>query len=230
MSSQRQVYKFSRSGQVIHDNLTLEDATALVNSGSIRYDDHYWTDGMTEWKLVYTNSWVPVAKDKVKAHAGTVSSPGASPALSAKSASSSPVGANPNVLKQNTPPGQESALAAPVEKGFSPYYTYYRSNDDRWAFGLFGGLAHRNGWPKALLLVIRLLTLFLGLPAFAYLFGFGFTSALLLPSLPTANVRSYFDLNNGKPSRDSTDFGRFIKLAAIFVLVLIVIAVFLSRW
>lgn len=227
MSSQRQVYKFSRSGQVIHDNLTLEDATALVNSGSIRYDDHYWTDGMTEWKLVYTNSWVPVAKDKVQAHAGTVSSPGASPALSAKSASPSSVAANPNVFKQNTPPGQESALASPIEKGFSPYYTYYRSNDDRWAFGLFGGLAHRNGWPKSLLLIIRLLSLILIIPGLAYLFGFGSTSALMLPSMPTAQVRSYFDLNNGKPSRDSEDFGRFIKLALIFALIFIAILSYL---
>ena len=228
MTTQRQVYKFSRSGQVIHDNLTLEDATALVNSGSIRYDDHYWTDGMTEWKLVYTNSWVPVAKDKVQTQAGAVSISGASPALSARSAPTSSVAANPNVNKQNTPPGHESVLAAPVEKGFSPYYTYYRSNDDRWVFGLFGGLAHRNGWPKSLLLIIRLLSLILIFPGLSYLFGFGFASALMLPSMPTAQVRSYFDLNNGKPSRDSSDFGRFIKLALICVLIFIAIAFFLT--
>ena len=66
------------------------------------------------------------------------------------------------------------------------------------------------------------------LPGLAYL-GWGFMTMLLIPSLPTSNVQSYYDLNNGKPVQDATDFSRLIKILVVGFIVLVVVVWFLSR-
>ena len=112
----------------------------------------------------------------------------------------------------------------PVEKGFSPYATFYRSNDDRWVFGILGGLAHRYCWPKPLLLLIRILILiaFLqGLPLGIRYLGWGFMTMLLIPLWFASNVRSYYDLNTVAPLQDTTDFSRLIKILVVGFIVLV---------
>ena len=229
MSDAAPVFNISRSGDVIHEGLSLTQVVEGLARQAILPSDYYWTAGMIDWALVSSRQWVlPSAATPVP---GPASAPAAAkpfylnPASSAKATS----GAGPAPSTPGSPPSLpnnpvKTSPAAPVEKGFSPYVTYYRSDDDRWAFGIFGGLAHRNSWPVALLLFIRILTLVTVFPAFFYLFGWGFTAMLLTPSLPTAKVKSYYDLNNGQPSRDSTDMSRLLKLLVIgFFVVLLVI-------
>jgi hypothetical protein len=79
-----------------------------------------------------------------------------------------------------------------------------------------------------MLLLVRLLMLITFFPGLAYL-GWGFTAMLLTPSLPTSNVKSYFDLNNGKPSQDATDLSRLIKILVVGFIVLVVVVWFVSR-
>jgi len=207
MSEENTVFNVSRGGKVIYEGLSLTQMAQGLSIKVILTTDHYWTNGMSDWAPISSRQWVappaPKPSDKPK-------SP--EPAETPKPAT--PV----------VPPNQSAPnpVVGPVEKGFSPYVIYYRSDDDRWAFGIFGGLAHRNGWPKPFLLITRLLTLITFFPALAYIFGVGLTAFMLTPSLPTANVRSYYDLNNGKPSRDVKDFSRLIKIILVGILVLIV--------
>jgi phage shock protein PspC (stress-responsive transcriptional regulator) len=238
MSDASPDFKISRAGKVIHENLSLAQVVQGVASKSIQATDHYWSTGMTDWALVSSRQWavaptpaptpapavtpapvptpkpLPVTPAPVSAVKPTPA-PSTIPPAAAKPAPATPTfQSKPDSPQTKTSPQQQSSvssLAEPVEKGFSPYVTYYRSNDDRWAFGVFGGLAHRNCWPKSLLLLIRVLMLVTFFPALAYL-GWGFTAMLLTPSLPTSNVRSYYDLNKGKPSQDATDMLSLIHI------------------
>jgi phage shock protein PspC (stress-responsive transcriptional regulator) len=227
-------FKISRAGKVIHENLTLAQVAQGVDSKSIQSSDHYWFAGMTDWALVSSRQWAApsyVAPAPAPAQVSTPA-PSSVPPAAAKPAPANPTShSKPDPAQTKTPPPQKTfvpVITEPVEKGFSPYVTYYRSSDDRWAFGIFGGLAHRNCWPKPLLLLVRVLTLVAFFPALAYL-GWGFTTMLLTPSLPTSCVRSYYDLNNGKPSRDSTDFSRLIKILVVGFIVLFVVGWLISR-
>ena len=150
------------------------------------------------------------------------------PATTTTTPPSSP--SRPIPPSRTPPPSQPvvTSLTEPVEKGYSPYVTYYRSDDNRWAFGIFGGIAHRNSWPKPLLLVVRILMLVSIVPAISYI-GWGFTVMLLTPSLPTSKVRSYYDLNNGSPSRDSQDFSRILKLLALLFVLMVAATWFISN-
>jgi hypothetical protein len=65
-------------------------------------------------------------------------------------------------------------------------------------------------------------------PGLAYL-GWGFTAMLLTPSLPTAKVRSYYDLNNGLPSQDATDFNRLVKILVVGFILVVVAAWLVSK-
>ena len=241
MSDASPDFKISRAGKVIHENLSLAQVVQGVASKSIQASDHYWSTGMTDWALVSSRQWaVAPALAPTPAPAAApnpVTAP--VPALAASPTATKPAPtippaqsrpAMPPAATPISPPRQPTAasLANPIEKGFSPYVTYYRSNDDRWVFGIFGGLAHRNGWPKPLLLLIRLLMLFMIFPGIAYL-GWGFTAMLLTPSLPTARVRSYYDLNNGLPSQDSTDFSRFLKILVVGLILVVIAVWFASR-
>ena len=235
-------FKISRAGKVIHENLTLAQVAQGVAAKSIQPSDHYWFAGMNDWALVSSRQWSvpsPVAPTPAPTPAPTqVPTPAPKPTPFATAAPEpAPVQSRPAAAPMRTPPAAstppprqpaEPTLANPTEKGFSPYVTYYRSNDDRWCFGVFGGLAHRNCWPKSLLLLIRILMLITIFPGLAYL-GWGFTTMLLTPSLPTSNVRSYYDLNNGKPSQDSTDFNRLIKILVVGFVVLFVLIWVVSR-
>jgi len=227
-------FKISRAGKVIHENLTLAQVAQGVAAKSIQSSDHYWFAGMTDWALVSSRQWAApsyVAPAPAPAQVSTPA-PSSVPPAAAKPAPANPTSqSKPDPAQTKPPPPQKTfvpVITEPVEKGFSPYVTYYRSSDDRWAFGIFGGLAHRNCWPKPLLLLVRVLTLVAFFPALAYL-GWGFTTMLLTPSLPTSCVRSYYDLNNGKPSRDSTDFSRLIKILVVGFIVLFVVGWLISR-
>jgi phage shock protein PspC (stress-responsive transcriptional regulator) len=81
-----------------------------------------------------------------------------------------------------------------IEKGYSPYAAYYRSKDSRWGYGIFGGLAHRNGWSGSTLFQVRFFTLLFILPALAYVGTWGLFVMLMTPALPTNKVKSYFDV------------------------------------
>ena len=249
MSDASPDFKISRAGKVIHESLSLAQVVQGVASKSIEATDHYWSTGMTDWALVSSRQWavaptpapapapaatpapvptskpVPATPAPVPAVKPTPA-PSSVPPVAAKPAPSIPPSqSKPDSAQAKTPPPQKTfvpVINEPIEKGFSPYVTYYRSSDDRWAFGIFGGLAHRNCWPKPLLLLVRILTLVAFFPALAYL-GWGFTTMLLTPSLPTSCVRSYYDLNNGKPSRDSTDLSRLIKILVVGFIVLFVV-------
>jgi phage shock protein PspC (stress-responsive transcriptional regulator) len=228
MSNPVPLFKFSHAGEVFQEGLTLAQAVKLIAEKSILPTDHYWMEGMTEWKLVSSRIWAN-APESVKVAAPQPVIPKSIPSFSAGASSPQPKPTT-SALPSATKPFSASAPAVvdAVEKGFSPYVTYYRSNDDRWVFGIFGGLAHRNGWPKPLLLLIRLLMLFMIFPGIAYL-GWGFTAMLLTPSLPTAKVRSYYDLNNGLPSQDSTDFSRFFKILVVGLILVVIAVWFASR-
>jgi phage shock protein PspC (stress-responsive transcriptional regulator) len=226
MSDASPDFKISRAGNVIHENLSLAQVAQGIASKSIQATDHYWTAGMADWALLSSRQWaVAPTTALASVSAAPVASKPASPAPTAQSRPVMPPAATPT-----PPPRQPTAasLTNPIEKGFSPYVTYYRSNDDRWVFGIFGGLAHRNVWPKPLLLLIRLLMLFTIVPGIAYL-GWGFTAMLLTPSLPTSKVRSYYDLNNGLPSQDSTDFSRFFKILVVGLILVVIAVWFASR-
>ena len=165
MSTPTPVFKFSRAGKVFLENVSLAEAVKLVANKTIMQTDHYWTDGMADWKLVSSRAW-DNPPEAVKPHALTPA-----PVVA-------PVATKPLV----------------IEKGFSPYATYYRSKDDLWAYGIFGGLAHRNCWSSAQLEWVRFLTLIFIFPAIASLLGWGLMVLYLTPPLPTTGVRSYYDV------------------------------------
>lgn len=186
MSTPTPVFKFSRAGKVFLENVTLAEAVKLVAIKTILPTDHYWTQGMADWKLVSTRSWEnPPEEVKPPAPA-----PAAAPAPAPV-----PVATPPPVQAKPAP------VAAPVaakplviEKGYSPYAAYYRSKDSRWGYGIFAGLAHRNGWSGSTLFQVRFFTLIFIFPALAYVLGWGFITMLLTPALPTNKVKSYFDV------------------------------------
>lgn len=235
MSEVSLAVSISRDGKAIYENLTLAQVAQAVASKSIQSSDHYWFVGMTDWALISSRQWVAPSSVAPAPAPAQVSTPASKPTPVASPATeSAPVQSWSAAAPTRTPPvastpplrqPSEPTLANPVEKGFSPYATFYRSNDDRWVFGIFGGLAHRNCWPKPLLLLIRILILIAFLPGLAYL-GWGFMTMLLIPSLPTSNVRSYYDLNNGKPLQDTTDFSRLIKILVVGFIVLVFVVLF----
>jgi len=173
MTSPNPVFKFSRAGKVFLENVTLTEAIKLVANKTIQQTDHYWTDGLADWNLVSSRYWVATPEE-------TATPEHRSFVLSSSS--------------RARPPAMP-LLANDSNKGFSPYVIIYRSDDDRWAYGIFGGLAHRNGWSNSTLILVRLFTLISFFPALAYLCSWGFIWLLLTPSLPTAKVKSYYDLN-----------------------------------
>lgn len=237
-------FNISRAGKVMHENLSLAQVVEGIALKAILPSDHYWTAGMADWALVSSRQWVvtpelaptpaPAAAPKPVPEPVPAAVPvsKASPAVAKPAQTIAPVQPRPAIVPAKTPPATPTppsrqptaaALVDPIEKGFSPYVTYYRSNDDRWVFGVFGGLAHRNCWPKPLLFLVRLLMLIMIFPGLAY-FGWGFTAMLLTPSLPTAKVRSYYDLNNGLPSQDTTDFNRLLKILVVgFILIMVAV-------
>jgi phage shock protein PspC (stress-responsive transcriptional regulator) len=225
------LFKFSHAGEVIQEGLPLAEAVKLIAEKTILPNDHYWTDGMSEWKLVSSRIWAnPPDAVKVAAPQPVLHKPMPTPSYTAAAASFQPKPA-PAALPSALKPSSVSAstvVDAP-EKGFSPYVTFYRSNDNRWAYGIFGGLAHRNSWPSSVLVTTRILTLIFVFPALAYLVGWGLVTMLLTPSLPTAKVRSYYDLNKGMPSQDSQDLGRLVKILIGGFLLLVAIS-FLSKF
>jgi phage shock protein PspC (stress-responsive transcriptional regulator) len=224
-------FNISRAGKVMHENLSLAQVVEGIAMKAILPSDHYWTAGMADWALVSSRQWV------VTPALAPVPVPAVSPAATKPAPTIPPVQSRPAIVPVKTPPATPTppprqptgaALVDPIEKGFSPYVTYYRSNDDRWVFGIFGGLAHRNGWPKPLLFLTRLLMLIMVFPGLAYL-GWGFTAMLLTPSLPTAKVRSYYDLNNGLPSQDTTDFNRMVKILVVGFILFVIAGWFVSK-
>lgn len=241
-------FNISRAGKVMHENLSLAQVAEGIALKAILPSDHYWTAGMADWALVSSRQWVvtpelapipaPAAAPKPVPEPAPAAVPvsKAIPAVAKPAQTTPPVQPRPAVVPAKTPPATPTpsrqptaaALVDPIEKGFSPYVTYYRSNDDRWVFGIFGGLAHRNCWPKPLLFLVRLLMLIMIFPGLAYL-GWGFTAMLLTPSLPTAKVRSYYDLNNGLPSQDTTDFNRLLKILVVGFIVIMVAVWLVSK-
>jgi len=243
MSTAPLAFNISRAGKVMHENLSVAQVIEGISLKAILPSDHYWTAGMTDWALVSSRQWavspapapspvpVVVAKPIPEPAPAPVPVAGSGPAVTKPAAVTPSVQSRPVIAPTKTPPPRQptsSALVDPTEKGFSPYVTYYRSNDDRWVFGIFGGLAHRNVWPKPLLFLVRLLMLIMVFPGLAYL-GWGFTAMLLTPSLPTAKVRSYYDLNNGLPSQDSTDFSRLVKILVVGFIAIVVVGWLVSR-
>ncbi len=104
----------------------------------------------------------------------------------------------PPPIAASVPPNviNSGAIAVHHENRFySPYASYYRSSDDRWCYGIFGGLAHRNQWDRFGLFFVRFLTLLFIFPAIFYFIGWGLTYTVFTPSLPTKRFKSYFDLN-----------------------------------
>lgn len=167
MSTPNSVFKFSRTGKVFLENVTLAEAVRLIADQTILPTDHYWTTGMTDWKLVSSRSW-----DNL-----------------------------PEAVKPPAPAPIPSPVAAPVvarpfevARGFSPYAAYYRSKDLRWGYGIFAGLAHRNGWSASTLFQVRIFTLIFIFPAMAYVCTWGLFVMLMTPALPTHKVKSYFDV------------------------------------
>lgn len=216
MTSPNPVFKFSRAGKVFLENVTLAEAIKLVANKTIQETDHYWTDGMAEWKMVSALSWVNLS-DEVKPPVSDPMPPRLTPA-------STPVRSGSMLGRPDLRP----LISEAPEKGFSPYVAIYRSNDARWAYGIFGGLAHRNGWSNSTLFQVRIFTLIFFFPALAYLFSWGFAWLLLTPSLPTAGVKSYYDLKislrNDQAEEKASDFTRLIWLLAVgAVLVLLAI-------
>ena len=205
MSTPTLVFKFSRAGKVFRENVTLAEAVILIHENVILQTDHYWSEGMTEWKLVSARSW-------------------SSPSESVRPPA--PVAVPTPVPVVTTPPVQPkpAPVVAPVaakplviEKGFSPYATYYRSKDDRWAYGIFGGLAHRNCWSSAQLEWVRFLTLIFIFPAIAYLFGWGLMVMFLTPPLPTTWVRSYYDVGP-TPNSNTTSVLKTIGKVILWII------------
>jgi phage shock protein PspC (stress-responsive transcriptional regulator) len=243
MSTAPLTFNISRAGKVMHENLSLAQVVEGIALKAILPTDHYWTAGMADWALVSSRQWVltPAPAPTPAPAAAPKPAPEPAPApvpvpVAAKPAPTTPPAPSrtaivPAKTPPATPPPRQPTAAAlidPIEKGFSPYVTYYRSNDERWVYGIFGGLAHRNGWPKPLLFLVRLLMLIMVFPGLAYL-GWGFTAMLLTPSLPTAKVRSYYDLNNGLPSQDTTDFNRLVKILVVGFILIMVAAWFVSK-
>ena len=206
MSTPPPVFKFSRAGKVFLENVTLAEAVKLVANKTIMQTDHYWTDGMADWKLVSSRSWVNLPEEVKPPTPVPLPAPGTTPVRPA------------SMLGR---PDLRPLISEALEKGFSPYVTIYRSNDARWAYGIFGGLAHRNGWSNSMLFQVRFFTLIFIFPALAYIFSWGFAWLLLTPSLPTAGVKSYYDLKitprNDESVEKASDFTRLIWLLAVGV-------------
>ena len=222
------LFKFSHAGEVFLEGLTLAQAIRQIGEKKILPTDHYWSDGMTEWKLVSSRTWI-LPPEAVKAPAPQsvtpkpMPTPGPSQASMPFTPKPTPM---PSASATKSYPSSVPSIADAPEKGFSPYVTFYRSNDDRWAYGIFGGLAHRNCWTSSQLTFVRLTTLVFVFPALAYLVGWGFFVLFMVPSLPTKGVRSYFDLNQGLPSQDSQDISKIVKIvlfgfALLFALIVV---------
>ena len=65
MSSTPPTFKFSRQGEVTHLGVSYEQASQLIRQGVILPTDHFWTDGMSEWKLVSSQTWGVAASTKI---------------------------------------------------------------------------------------------------------------------------------------------------------------------
>jgi hypothetical protein len=219
MTTPSTLFRFSRSGNVIRENVTLAEAVRLVSDKTILPTDHYWTQGMTDWKLVSSRSWEN-PPETARPAPTPVPVPATTPVITPPPAQPKPMVA----------PVAASPAAKPlvVEKGFSPYATYYRSKDQAWAYGIFGGLAHRNCWTSSQLGAVRVLTAFFIFPALAYLFGWGLMVMFLTPPLPTAGVRSYYDVSTSQTPHDPRDYAKIAKLA-VGAVILVVLVILLAK-
>jgi phage shock protein PspC (stress-responsive transcriptional regulator) len=169
MITPNSIFKFSRNGQVYLE-VELKEVQKHIAARTILPTDDYWAEGMAKWEKVYSRQWV----DSVPTPPPVTPTPQSQPIIPRKYGSSIEV--------------------HPDNRFFSPYATYYRSQDNQWLYGIYGGLAHRNCWGKSTLFFIRLVSLF---PPFAlfYIFGWGLTYALFVPTLPTESTKSFYDLD-----------------------------------
>ena len=239
-----QSVRISRDGKEIGEH-SVADALRLLADGTLRNTDHYWQQGMTDWALlsglktkeemrIWNEQEVKariekaqrvdrLQKEKAEADARSLKE-------KAEVAEKTQKGAEPVVTTTPVQPKPEAAPTTPppaakplvIEKGFSPYATYYRSKDDRWAYGIFGGLAHRNCWSSAQLEWVRFLTLIFIVPAIAYLFGWGLMVMFLTPPLPTTGVRSYYDIGP-TPNSNITSFLKTIGKVILWIFAIMLV-------
>lgn len=57
METSISLFKFSRAGKVIFEEVSFEKATRLISDGAVLQTDYYWASGMNEWKPVSSRSW-----------------------------------------------------------------------------------------------------------------------------------------------------------------------------
>ncbi len=208
MSTGEPKYKFSTAGKILLENVPLSEAERLIAEKSILPTDHYWTDGMTDWKLVSSKVW---EKPRPTPEQSTVK-----PKVpETKSVADMTSSAQANV----TLPPPPILNTAVIEKGFSPYVGFYRSDDNRWVFGILGGIAHRNSWPSAILVLLRLVLIF-SCGLVALVIPIYVCAGLLLPSLPTEGKTSYYDLRGGAVSRDEKELSRFAYMLVVLIAVI----------
>lgn len=206
MITPNSIFKFSRNGQVYLE-VELKEVQKHIAARTILPTDDYWTEGMAKWEKVYSRQWV----DSVPTPPPVAPTPQSQPTIPKKYASGIEV--------------------HPDNRFFSPYATFYRSQDDKWAYGIFGGLAHRNSWSPSLLFCTRLLTLIFIFPAFFYFVGWGLTYLMFTPALPTKSYKSFYDLgqSNGSSLSDNQSgknvFKYFIIGLFIFVIICIIIVI-----
>jgi len=197
MITPNSIFKFSRNGQVYLE-VELKEVQKHIAARTILPTDDYWAEGMAKWEKVYSRQWV----DPVAIPPSTPTSPPVRPMRAASSFN------NDNEVH-------------PDNRFFSPYATFYRSQDDKWAYGIFGGLAHRNSWSPSLLFCTRLLTLIFIFPAFFYFVGWGLTYLMFTPALPTRSYKSFYDL--GQSNGSSNQGGKTV--VKYFVIIILVFAV-----
>jgi phage shock protein PspC (stress-responsive transcriptional regulator) len=197
MITPNSIFKFSRNGQVYLE-VELKEVQKHIVARTILPTDDYWAEGMAKWEKVYSRQWV----DPVAIPPSTPTTPPVRPMRAASSFN------NDNEVH-------------PDNRFFSPYATFYRSQDDKWAYGIFGGLAHRNSWSPSLLFFTRLLTLIFIFPAFFYFVGWGLTYLMFTPALPTKSYKSFYDL--GQSNGSSNQGGKTV--VKYFVIIILVFAV-----
>jgi phage shock protein PspC (stress-responsive transcriptional regulator) len=202
MITPNSIFKFSRNGQVYLE-VELKEVQKHLAARTILPTDDYWAEGMAKWEKVYSRQWV----DPLAAPPPTSAAPPVRPMRAASSFN-------------------HNKEVHPDNRYFSPYATFYRSQDDKWAYGIFGGLAHRNSWSPSLLFFTRLLTLIFVFPAFFYFVGWGLTYLMFTPALPTKSYKSFYDLgqSEGSSLSDNQSGKTAVKYFVIIILVVIVLA------
>ena len=201
MITPNSIFKFSRNGQVYLE-VELKEVQKHIGARTILPTDDYWTNSMAKWEKVYSRQLV----DSVPNTPPVTPTSQPQPIIPKKYGSSIEV--------------------HPDNRFFSPYATFYRSQDDKWAYGIFGGLAHRNSWSPSLLFCTRLLTLIFVFPAIFYFVGWGLTYLMFTPALPTKSYKSFYDLgqSNGSSLSDNQSGKTAVKYFVIIILAVIVLA------